>query len=237
MKKSKSIYLALLAILFSVNIIAQHNVGFGTGFNLASMRTNLTGDLAEYAGMSHEIFGTVGLLYRAELDENWAISTGLNYARRGAESKLNQDLKLFDKTFNVGVRLTHKMDYLEVPVLFEYRIKDSKSVSPYLFAGANFGYELNYNMLFKSHIIIDINLYDYNVDLTSNRFNRFDIAGVVGAGVYVPLGVGNLNFDIRYLHGFTDIVKNTVVDLGLQHRNVRIGAAYYYPLSKSVVGK
>ncbi len=230
MKTSKSIYLALLAILFSTNIIAQHNIGFRTGFNLATMRTSISGDLAEYAGMSHEIFGTVGLLYKANLDENWAISTGLNYARRGAQTKLNQDLELFDKTFNIGVKLVHKMDYLEVPVLFEYRIKDAKSVSPYLFAGANFGYELNYNMHFKSHIIIDISLYEYNVDLTNNRFNRFDIAGVVGAGVYVPLGTGNLNFDIRYLHGFTDIVKNTIVDLGLQHRNVRIGAAYYYPL-------
>jgi len=228
MKKSMIVLVISMFASFVAN--GQHSIGISSGFNLATMSHNLSSDISEYANMSFANYGTIGLRYKYALDDNWSISTGLGYARRGAETKLDKSFEILDNTIPIGVKVVHKMDYIELPVLFEYRIKDANFVSPYIFAGANLGYETNYNMLFKSHLLIDINLYHYNIDLTNNMYNRFDIAGVVGAGVYIPLGTGNLNFDIRYLHGFTDILKNTIVDLGLQHRNFRVGATYYYPL-------
>ncbi len=229
MKKSN--YLFILAMFITIYSFGQHSIGIRAGFNLATMNTNLSDNLSEYTGMSHKSFGTLGLLYKASLDENWAISTGINYARRGAETKLNEDLQIFDRNIPIGVKLIHKMDYIEIPILFEYRVKDSKHVSPYLLAGAYFAYEIKYNMQFKSHFIVDVNLYNYNIDLTNSNFKRFDISGVIGAGVYIPLATGNLNFDVKYLHGFTDILSNTIVDLGMQHSNIRMGMSYYYPIN------
>lgn len=224
----RNIFLLLVMVMTSFYVIGQNAIGIGTGFNFANI--NQTGfDNNEFAGIENYTFGNVGLIYEHYLDKNWSVVTGFNYSRRGAQAKFQKGVSLFGNEYDIGAKLVHKMDYLELPVLFQYRFNKSRSdFSPYIFAGPIMSYESSYSIDVKAHLLVDINIYRYNVDLNNNIFSRYDFSGVAGAGISLPVKSGNLNIDARYIYGFSDILNNPVVDLNLKHRNIRLGFSYLY---------
>lgn len=225
-KMKKSIYIAIVALLFSYISMAQNSIGVSAGFNFATV-SNSNVDLEQFSGIDFNTAFVYGLHYKRGLDENWSMVTGLNYARRGGESRLSQDVDLYGQQFELGAKLEHRMNYVELPLLFEYKFSNG-NVTPYIFAGPQLAYESSYDVLVKAHVLIDLTLYKYSANLNQNMFNRFDFSGVVGAGLSVPLAKGNLNFDARYVHGFTDLLNSPIIDLNLKHRNIRLGASYFY---------
>lgn len=224
----RSIYLVIIAMFFSVFAISQNSMGISGSFNFANISQNGI-DNSNFSGIESYTFGTVGVVYKRALDNNWLLNTGLNFSRRGAQSSIMEGVTLFGQTFDVGAKLVHRMDYLEVPAIFEYRIngKDAR-FSPYIFAGPMMSYETSYNIAVKAHLLVDFNLFDYDVDISNGLFNRFDLSGVAGAGLSFPIGKGQLNVDARYVYGFTDILDDPIIDLDLKHRNIRLGATYMY---------
>ena len=226
----KSMLLLLLGMLMSSMFFAQNSVGLSVGVNFANISQNGI-STGEFSGLDNYTFGTTGIIYGRNLDQHWKVLTGFNYSRRGAQSYFEQGINLFDKTYDVGAKLLHKMDYIEVPVLFLYKFNSSeKSFSPYIFAGPQFAYESSYTIDVKAHLLIDFNIYRYNVNLSNNIFNRYDLSAVAGAGMSFPVKSGTLNLDARYIYGISDILDNPVVDLNLKHRNIRIGLTYMYNL-------
>jgi len=224
----RAIYLAIIAMFFSVFAFSQNSVGLSTGFNFANISQNGF-DNGEFSGLKHSTFGTIGLVYKRSLDNNWSLSTGFNYSRRGAQSSITEGVVLYGKTFDVGAKLVHKMDYLELPLLFEYRFNGNNTgFSPYVFAGPLLSYERGYNIAVKAHVLIDINLFNYNVDISNGLFNRYDLSGVAGAGLSFPVRTGTINLDARYIYGFTDLLDNPILDFNLKHKNIRLGVSYMY---------
>ncbi len=222
------LYLFLVIIFTIYNSMGQNSIGFNTGFNIANI--SQTGfDNNEYAGIESYIFGNVGVFYERQLDNNWSVISGLNYTRRGAQARFQQGVSLLGNDYEIGAKLVHKMDYIEVPVLFQYRINGNRSkFSPYIFAGPMASYESSYKIDVKAHVLVDINIYSYDVDLADNIFSRYDFSGVVGTGISLPVKKGSLNVDVRYIYGFSDILNNPVIDLNLKHRNIRLGFSYLY---------
>jgi len=226
-KMKKSIYISIIAILFSFASIAQNSVGVTAGLNFATVSHGAV-DMTEFSGIDYNTGFVYGIQYKRALDNNWSFVTGLNYARRGGESKLSQDIEIYNRQFEIGAKLEHRMNYIEIPMLFEYSFKNGSGVTPYIFAGPQMAYESSYEVLVRAHVIVDITLYKYNADLNNKMFNRFDISGVIGTGLSFPLAKGNLNIDARYIQGFSDILDDPILDLNLKHRNIRIGASYLY---------
>ncbi len=224
----KSMYLLLIGMFLSAISFAQNSVGLSAGVNFARISQNGI-STGEFSGLDNYTFGTTGILYGRNLDQHWMMITGLNYSRRGAQSFFEQGVTVFDKTYDVGAKLIHKMDYLEIPVLFLYKFNSTEnSFSPYIFAGPQFAYESSYTIDVKAHLLVDFNIYQYNVNLSNNIFNRYDLSAVAGAGMSFPVKQGTLNLDARYIYGISDILDNPVVDLNLKHRNIRIGLSYMY---------
>lgn len=226
MKKSM-LFMLLLSFVFA-NGFAQNRAGFSAGLNFANIDQNGF-NTGEFSGLENYTFGTFGLVYGRELDAHWQLLSGFNYSRRGAMSKFDKGISLFGKTYDVGAKLVHKMDYIEIPVLFQYSFNANKnSFTPYIFAGPQFSYESAYNIDIRAHLLVDFNIFSYNVDLANGVFNRYDISAVAGAGMAFPVKKGSLNVDARYVYGITDILDNPIVDLNLKHRNIRIGLSYMY---------
>jgi hypothetical protein len=220
----------LFGLFLSVMSFAQNNVGLFTGLNFAGISQNGI-STGEFSGLNNYTFGSAGIIYGRNLDKHWILMTGVNFARRGAESLFEKGITVFDNTYDVGAKLVHKMDYLEIPVLFLYKFNSAKnSFTPYVFAGPQFSYESSYKIDVKAHLLIDFNILRYDVDLSNNIFNRYDLSAVAGAGMSFPVKNGVVNLDARYIYGISDILDNPLLDLNLKHRNIRIGISYMYEL-------
>ncbi len=220
-----SMLIIMSAIIFGYS---QNSVGIIGSINYAGLNHN-SFQYDGFMSLKKEMFSSFGVLYKRQIDKKWALSTGVNFTRRGVQSNIDQNIELFDMPIEIGARLIHKMDYVEIPALLEYKLgSDDWKIRPYLFAGPMFAYESGYNIGVKAHLIVNFNLFDYDVDLGNNIFNRFDISGVVGGGLSIPIGKGSVNVDARYIHGFSDILDDPIIDLDITHRNLRLSAAYVY---------
>jgi hypothetical protein len=218
----------IISLLFAGLLIAQNGIGISTGINYATMSQDGIEE-GEYFRLGHASFGTIGVRYKRELDPNWSLITGLEYARRGAESKIGTDISLFGFDYQIGAKLVHRMDYIEAPVLFQYRFSEDKSrVSPYIFFGPQVSYFSSYEIGVKASFIVNFNIYRYDVDLAGDLFRRLDLAGHAGAGLSVPLKRGELNLQAGYLHSITKVMKNPIIDVNIRHSNIRLGVGYYY---------
>lgn len=170
-------FISALIFIFIGATTAQNGISITTGMNFAKIESSGTDNNEGFLDMETAEYGTVGINYERSLDPHWTLITGLNYARRGGISKVSQNINLFDQDIELGARLHHRMDYLEVPALFQYKFNSEKSrVSPFIFFGPQIAYETGYEIGVKAHILVDINLFSYDVDLGNDMFNRFDIS-------------------------------------------------------------
>ncbi len=219
----------MLVILLTVSFgFSQSSLGVICSINSAK----LSHESFQYDGflsLDSKIFSSVGIVYKYGFNPNWSVTTGVNYTRRGVESKINESVKVFGMPIEIGAVMVHKMDYVEVPALVEYKFANNNwKIKPYLFAGPMFAYETGYNIGVKANFIVKFNLFDYDVDLDNDVFNKIDISGVAGAGFSIPINKGSINFDARYVYGLTDILDDPIIDLDISHRNLRVSATYLY---------
>lgn len=227
MKKAVFLIWAMILIMVS-NAFSQNMAGIGVSLNFANISHSSVSNSGFDVTDSYT-FGGAGLVYERILDKNWSLVSGITYMRRGTQSKLSQDVNLFGYNFDIGAKLVHRMDYIEVPVLAKYSFKTGK-ISPYFVAGPVVSYESGYNIALKAHMLVDFNLYDYDVNLSRNMFNRYDLSAKAGAGLSIPVKKGYVNLEADYIYGISDILNNPVVDFNLKHRNVRLGISYMYKL-------
>ncbi len=222
-----SMLITLWAIVFGYSQ-NKNSVGIIGSLNYAGLNHN-SFQYDGFMSLEKQTFGSFGVIYKRQIDEKWALSTGVNFTRRGVQSNINQSIELYDMPIEVGARLIHKMDYVEMPALVEYKFgNDNWKIRPYVFAGPMVAYESGYNIAAKAHLVVNFNLFDYEVDLGNNTFNRFDVSGVAGGGLSIPVKRGSINIDVRYIHGFSDILDNPIIDLDITHRNLRLSASYVY---------
>jgi hypothetical protein len=226
----KNFLLTVVGFFFIFNLsFAQNSIGINTNLNFASISEKGTDTNEDFLGMETANFGTVGINYQRKLDPNWTFVTGFSYARRGGKSRVTENITLFGQDFEIGARLVHRMDYIEVPALFQYKFNSDKSkVSPFIFFGPQFSYETGYEIGVKAHLLVDINLFDYDADISNGLFNRYDVSAIGGAGLSIPIKSGEINLNASYVYGFTDLLDDPVIDFNLKHRNIRAGVAYYY---------
>lgn len=222
-------YFFSFLIFFAIAIQGQNSVGFNANINFAYLKIEGFKD-NEFASIDFSQFGTAGLAYRRDLDRNWSFETGINYSRKGAKTELGKTLELFQDTpIELGALIVHRMDYFEVPALFQFKINGNKdAVTPFIFFGPQLSYFSQYEMGIKTHVLVDINLYNQNINISQGTFNRWDMSAVIGAGLLIPLKVGDLNLKASYVHGFTQVLNNPIIDFNIKHRNLRIGIGYYY---------
>lgn len=174
----KIILLVTIGVLTILGVSAQ-NIHFGAkgGVNLASL------DIENAAGTingrtSFHLGGVVNI----ELSENIGIQSELLYSAQGADSNVN------------GFESTIKLDYINVPVLLDYKVLDSFSLQ----AGPQIGFNIN------AETETD------NGTFTIPSAETIDLALAFGAQYKLEQGIF---FQGRYSLGLTDYVQ------GLRSRN------------------
>ncbi len=225
---NKMLSLALL-FFFAGQATAQTAIGFRAGVNIANVKA--FGIANTIPVNTQSIFGpNLALVAEFGLGNNFALQTELNYLTRGFQVSESVDLGLFGGDIPLGATAITKINYLDIPILAKYKFGGQK-VSAYLTAGPVVGYALNGRLETRANFLVDIPIYDTDINLNSDNINRFEFGGSLGAGVSFNTTVGNFFIDARYTQGFTQMDQISFLDLNIKNQGFGISAGYMIPLS------
>jgi hypothetical protein len=195
---------ALLVLLFG-DKVASENFHFGL---------KIGGNLATLSGIDDGSYSpglNFGLAASIKLSESMFLAPEfLPISRKGIKDVPalptgNAELDLLLENPSSTVR---KLNYLDIPVIFQYKINDKFSVG----AGPQFSYLLSGSDHYEADIFDnDKVIHEENLE---DKANSLDV-GLVLDLMYVvkePVNGKGLNVHLRYEHGFTDIVKDNPGD-------------------------
>ena len=222
----KILFLAsFLSIATISTMMAQNAAGARVGAtwnNVTSKDLNGTVDFKNMSSMSAGAFYEVGLGY------NFYVQPELNYNEKGFRSDVNKDLTLFGINLPVGGSAVSVIKYVDVPVLLKYKLGNTEGgVKAYIMAGPSLGYALSGNIETRAKVLIDIKVADSPINLNSNNYKRTELAGVIGAGVELPIGDRAKFFvDARFAKSLTDVYELPVVGSRLRNQSFGLGVGF-----------
>lgn len=121
-----------------------------------------------------------------------------------------------------GVTDKAKVNYIEVPVLFGYRLATSSQMRPFVVAGPTLGFLASCKLEETSGgTTQSASCKDLGLETKS-----FDLGLTGGAGIDFPVGAMTLNLSARYTLGLTETLQNVHV----KNSGFNISAALMFPL-------
>jgi len=169
---------------------------------------------------------TTGLQFEKEIGSGFSVITGGQYTSRGFTVKENLKFDLFGLDLPIDARVDTRLKYIEVPLMLKYSIGNN-GVKPYVKAGASAGYAFSGKLQPKVDAIITWNLPDININLENDMYNRFDVSGIVGAGVDIPVNeTGSIQFDLNYRHSLNDMFLDKITDIRIKSHGLSVGVGY-----------
>jgi len=192
-------------ILISANVAAVEPKDFGSeeGFwSRASLGLKAGPVYASQTGLTADADGrwaaAFGCYFNYKLGRNAFFEIEVLYVEKGFNSVISESDSL-----NIGVpgdKYDVDLTYLEIPLLLEYRPTENQGLVPFIHGGPAFTVYLD------SHIQTGSILVD-----NSELISKTDIGLIIGTGIFVPVGKGNLTMELRYTYGSIDIY-----DVGIQ---------------------
>lgn len=151
----------------------------------------------------------IGAQLDNDIGTNGFFRSGVVYSRRGA------------KTSDTGGSVTAKLSYIEIPIMFGYRIPTTGRVRPFLMVGGHYG--------IKTACTLDETSGGATVTNACTNFGDFnsgDLAVGGGGGLLIPAGGNALSLDLRYTAGLTKIEKST----DIKNRGFTLGLGWMIPI-------
>ncbi len=179
------------------------NAGVGT-----SWISNTTGSKGKLAG-------NVGLSLVYSAAEHFGLGLDAKYSFEGDKAEQNNVTTTFD------------LNYLRVPLKAIYFFNSyGNRIRPKIYAGPSFGF------LMGGDTKVENNGSAISVAKSKDLFNSFDFGVTAGAGLNIRLVKSVwFNADINYLHGISDVVKNSISnDNNAHNRNVGINVGVNFGL-------
>ena len=220
------IILAGILTLFLLNTSkAQFNIGTKASVQFSTV--NIDGVNSSFIekrtneGFDISIFTTI------PVTQHFSFQPELSYNEKGFEVGQGVDINLFNVNLPIGVSAVTEIKYVQAPLLGKYEISGQKG-GAYFLAGPSIAYATKGNLRTKVNSIIDINLTNTDIDITDENYNRFEFAGQVGAGAFLNLGGAKLFGELKYHHGFTDLLADPILDVRLKNRSLSLGAGLQF---------
>jgi hypothetical protein len=196
-----SIILLGLILLSGTTLQGQERFGAGVIFGLNAAQVH-GDDMAGY----NQLGLRTGLRGTAILDDNQHLSMDILYSRRGASSTLTPN--------NAGFPRRMRLDYVEVPILYNYKEWLSDDASYYrvhFFAGLSYG--RLFNVYMEGFPVLEDE---------ADNFHRNDYSGMVGATYMVSEKFG---FTVSWARSINFLYNND------KHRNAANIPIYKVPLT------
>jgi len=156
---------------------------------------------------------SVGLNFGFQISKSFSVNTGLLFSNKAQGSKSASLATISNYTNNIY--------YLDLPLKFNYYCSVKKSKF-YLTGGVNFSYFLANKISYRKENITS------NFTAEGEDLSDFNIAGVIGLGVDVPIYKRwSFNFEVNYQHAFTPVL-NTPIKRYLYSINPTIALFYKF---------
>lgn len=217
----------LLAFTFQLN--AQNiSIGLKGGVQMANVKVPGFIEDSQYLPDFQAIATpNLGLVTEIELHPNFAIQPEISWTQKGFQATENFDVNLFNVNVPLGATAITKFNYVEMPLLAK-----AKFGNFYLLAGPTFGYAVNGKLQTRANLVItEIDLYNTDINLDKVGYERWEVGGMAGAGVAIPVfNGGHIFLDARYAHGFTQPYDIPLVHEKVLHRNFGLNLGFTLPI-------
>ena len=217
----KKLLLLTLILVCSISLQAQNRLGFKAGTTTANFRGidddgSIEGDLGPILGIQ------LGVLYEIKINPKFSILPEFLFYQKGFKaSGTSEDGGVAFKFKNKFV-----VNYLELPVLGKYAFGDLEEVHFFLTAGPSFGYANGAFNVVRIAALGQADRQRQPANLDDLAFQRFEVSLALGAGIDIPMDVGLLFFETRFLYGLTNLNKEGGQDTANQ--NIGLGTQWFY---------
>ncbi len=222
--KKRILHLLVAIVCFGNIASAQFYAGARVGGNISQISTPSLIDilLPEFQYLPGFNFGITG---EYAFNEHFSLLSEMNYQEKGFRIRENMNVDLFKVDIPLGVRVDTRVRYLDLPVMAKYRI-GSGPVKAYIAAGPQISYALNGRIKTRADALFEFDLTNISINFSNVNYRRFDVGGVVMAGVDIPAGNGLLFLDARYSQGFNDSFKLPVIEMNIRNHSFGFGIGY-----------
>jgi hypothetical protein len=203
MKTRNSILFVLVLLLISNTSFSQIKIGIRQGVSASTF--SQLGDLCDNNNFSFSY--TAGAVLTAPVGKSFAIRPEINYVRKG---RINETADL-----NTNVKTDYKIDYLQIPVLLQYRDGQMLNIPGSVFY-INGGPYAAFAFNDQTH--------PTNGNLT-NDSKKTDWGVTLGIGLQAPIFNQNICFDLRYDMGLSKIA-NQPSDFRTKALNFTVGILF-----------
>ncbi len=222
----KIIYtIAVIIIMFNTGI-SQITVGAKTGLYVsnASVDGLINGLLPDTKTM---VGSSNGLILDIPMGSGFSFAPELLYTQKGFAIREGTSVNVFGIDIPLGASIENRINYIETPLLMKYGIPVNDKLGLHLAGGPSIGFATSASTTTSATVLFDIELNTTDLDLGNDRYNRTDLAGVIGAGASYKVGTNGLLFaDARYQHSFNDLIQDTFIDVQIKNRGMGITAGY-----------
>ena len=220
---------AFSSIVFSSVSFAQVQVGFRGGVNFGSVSTP-----AYMSGLSSMIklsAGPTGAIFlEIPLSNALSFRPELAYIQKGFKVSEGVDFNVGGFNIPIGASAAYQTQDIEVPLLLKLNIVDGP-VQPYLIAGPAVSYAADGRIRTRATAIFTTRPMDIGLNY-GGTLNRWDISGVVGAGLAFEAGAGKFFGEVRYEQGFSRQIQVPVVNVNVRNQGLAVSLGYSFPISR-----
>ncbi|MBK7811006.1 MAG: PorT family protein [Saprospiraceae bacterium] len=222
----KFIFATLTLFLLNFSAFAQMHVGLAFGPSMS----NMTIDGAESLIQSPEMY--VGLRTGAtasyQFSDLFSLQSGVFYHRTGFQVNESIGLDVFNQDIPLGLKAITQLHFLEIPVLARLNVGTEK-VKWYIEGGPQLSYAMDGEVRTRASFLVDFNLGRYDINMANSNFRKVEWTGVVGTGLDIGLNEYlNLELGAQYMHGFTDLTEEPIVDIRTKRRAGAVTAGLKY---------
>ena len=230
MKQTFSAFaIAFSALVFNTVSVAQVQVGFRGGVNFGSVSTpaymkGITSLIKPSAGPTGAIFLEI------PLSSTFSFRPELAYIQKGFKVSEGVDFNVGGFNIPIGASAAYQTQDIEVPLLLKLNIVDGP-VQPYLIAGPAVSYAAGGRIRTRATAIFTTQPIDIDLNY-GGTLNRWDISGVVGAGLAFDAGAGKFFGEVRYEQGFSRQIQVPVVNINVRNQGLAVSLGYSFPIGQ-----
>lgn len=219
-------------LLFNViglwSFAQEFSIGPKVGYNLSSQR----GDLENVSGVGGL---AAGAFVNYRITEKIALEGQILYNRYGSnvtnEENINQNVIFVTINLDSDIGIENQLDYLTVPLLFEYEIYSKDRLRLHANAGPYGSFLMNSQSNYDLNLAADVNqagpigpggpgggggINNTQVDtslssVSSDTYKNLDLGLQLGFGIGYELGPGKITLDINYNLGLLNVAQDNYI--------------------------
>ena len=235
----KKIYTTVIAACMAAGAMAQVQVGPKLGMNLSKIND---GEKVEEGTSEPFAVGfNLGVATSFEITENFSFAPELIFTQKGSRLTAEGTDQFFDGVADVEMEFSYsekiKLNYLEMPVLA--RVAFGNTVKGYVNAGPSLGYWLGGKTVYEEEFngesdsdeykIKFVSEYDEDSDdaeILKDEANRLEVGALVGGGLMLNTGAGDILLDVRYQAGLTNMIDFDEDDEQFKNNSLSFSVIY-----------